>query len=124
MRRRFLSKCLAGLGLAILLSIHSASRQGLAFEPLVPLAQPGPWSAVDAIVGYGPRVWFANSEVFRNHNAADIYSYDPATGALRYERALFSQGAGRPVVAHAQPPLSVSGSDFGSSGRGGMTFFF
>jgi hypothetical protein len=54
---------------------------------------------VDAIIGYGQRVWFANSELFRNHNAADIYSYDPATGALRYERALFSQGAGRPLVA-------------------------
>jgi len=54
---------------------------------------------VDAIIGYGPRIWFANSKLFRNHNAADIYSYDPATGALRYERALFSQGAGRPLVA-------------------------
>jgi hypothetical protein len=98
-RRQLLSKHLAGLGFAILLSIHMAPRQGLAFEPLVPLAQPGPWSAVDAIIGYGPRVWFANSELFRNHNAADIYSYDPATGALHYERALFSQGAGRPLVA-------------------------
>ena len=28
-----------------------------------------------------------------------LYSYDPAAGALRYEGALFSQGAGRPVVA-------------------------
>jgi hypothetical protein len=54
---------------------------------------------VDAIIGYGPRIWFANSELYRNHNAADIYSYDPATGALRYEQALFSQGAGRPLVA-------------------------
>jgi hypothetical protein len=98
-RQHFLAKYLAGLGLAILLLTHLAPRQGLAFEPLVPLAQPGPWSAVDAIIGYGPRIWFANSEVFRNHNAADIYSYDPATGAVRYERALFSQGAGRPLVA-------------------------
>jgi hypothetical protein len=94
-----LSKFLAGLGLAIILSTPLAHRQGLAGEPLVPLARPGPWSAVDAIIGYGPRIWFANSELFRNHNAADIYSYDPATGALRYERALFSQGAGRPLVA-------------------------
>lgn len=99
MRRQSRSKHLAGLGLAIFLSIDLAPRQGLAFEPLVPLAQPGPWSAVDAIIGYGPRIWFANSELFRNHNAADIYSYDPATGTLRYERALFSQGAGRPLVA-------------------------
>jgi len=98
-RQKLLSEYLAGLGLAILLLTHLAPRQGLAIEPLVPLAQPGPWSAVDAIIGYGPRIWFANSELFRNHNAADIYSYDPATGALRYERALFSQGAGRPLVA-------------------------
>jgi outer membrane protein assembly factor BamB len=76
-----------------------ASRAGLADEPLVPVAQPGPWSAVDAIVGFGPRIWFTNAELFRNQNAADIYSYDPATGSLRYERALFSQGAGRPLVA-------------------------
>ncbi len=98
-RQQCLSKYLAGLGLAILLLTHLAPRQGLAIEPLVPLARPGPWSAVDAIIGYGQRIWFANSELFRNHNAADIYSYDPATGALRYERALFSQGAGRPLVA-------------------------
>lgn len=64
----------------------------------MPLAQPGSWSAVDAIIGYGPRIWFSNSELFRNHNAAEIYSYNPTTGAMRYERALFSQGAGRPLV--------------------------
>jgi len=98
-RQQCLCKYLAGLGLAILLLTELAPRQGLATEPLAPLAQPGPWSAVDAIIGYGSRIWFANSELFRNHNAADIYSYDPATGALRYERALFSQGAGQPLVA-------------------------
>lgn len=99
MRKHLLSKFLAGLGLAVVLSTPLAHRQALAGEPLVPLAQPGPWSAVDAIIGYGSRIWFANSELFRNHNAADIYSYDPASGALRYEHSLFSQGAGRPVVA-------------------------
>ena len=104
MRQQSLSKYLAGLGLAILLLTHLAPRQGLAIEPLVPLAQPGPWSAVDAIIGYGPRIWFANSELFRNHNAADIYSYDPTTGALRYERALFSQGA-RPAAGGGRPAL-------------------
>lgn len=35
----------------------------------------------------------------RNHNSADIYSFDPARGELRYERHLFSQDAGRPLVA-------------------------
>ena len=99
MRQQSLSRYLARLGLVILLLSHLGPRQGFAVEPLVPLAQPGPWSAVDAIIGYGSRIWFANSELFRNHNASDIYSYDPRTGALRYERALFSQGAGRPLVA-------------------------
>jgi hypothetical protein len=98
-RQKCLSKYLPGLVLVIFLLAHFAPRQGLAFEPLVPLAQPGPWSAVDAIIGYGPRIWFANSELFRNHNAADIYSYDPASGTARYEQSLFSQGAGRPLIA-------------------------
>ena len=61
----------------------------------------------------GPRIWFANSELFRNHNAADIYSYDPATGALRYERALFSQGAGRPLVAGRLLYWGKADLDFG-----------
>ena len=70
---------------------------------------------MDAIIGYGygPRIWFANSELFRNHNAADIYSYDPATGALRYERALFSQGAGRPLVAGRLLYWGKADLDFG-----------
>ena len=79
--------------------LTSPLRQSFAEQQLVPLAQPrAPWSAVDAIIGYGPRVWFVNSEVFKNHNAADVYSYNPLDGGLRYERALFSQGAGRPLV--------------------------
>ena len=28
---------------------------------------------------------------FRNHNSADLYSYDPVSGDTRYERHLFSQ---------------------------------
>lgn len=98
-RRIIFSKFLVGLSVVVVLLAAITHRQVFASEPLVKLAQPGPWSAVDAIIGYGPRIWFANSELFRNHNAADIYSYDPATGSLQYERALFSQGAGRPMIA-------------------------
>ena len=51
MRQQYLSKYLAVLGLAILLSTPLAHRQGLAAEPLVPLARPGPgqrWTRLSA----------------------------------------------------------------------------
>ena len=41
-----------------------------------------------------------NSVKFVNHNSADVYSYAPATGQARYERHLFSQDAGDPVVSN------------------------
>ncbi len=63
------------------------------------LAQPGPWSAVSGLVGYGERLWLVNSVLFVNHNSADIYSFDPKTGVVRYEAHLLSQGAGQPAVA-------------------------
>ena len=70
-----------------------------AADRLVLLAQPGPWSAVYGLIGYRGRLWFANAVLFVNHNSADLYSYDPRTGATRYEAHLFSQGAGDPAVA-------------------------
>ncbi len=63
------------------------------------LARVGPWPVVSQLIGYDGRVWFANSVKGRNHNSADIYSYGPPGGELRYERHLFSQDAGKPVVA-------------------------
>lgn len=65
---------------------------------LARLAQVGPWPAISALVGYRGRVWFANSVKFEDHNSADIYSFDPRTGRVRYEAQLFSQDAGEPVV--------------------------
>ncbi len=65
---------------------------------LVLLAEPGPWPHVSSLVGYGGRLWFVNSRKFVNHNSADIYSYNPLSGRTRYERHLFSQDAGDPVV--------------------------
>ncbi|MEX2224006.1 MAG: SUMF1/EgtB/PvdO family nonheme iron enzyme [Candidatus Rokuibacteriota bacterium] len=67
--------------------------------PLVPLARPGPWPGVSGLVGFGGRLWLVNSVKFADHNSADVYSYDPATGRTRYERHLMSQDAGTPVVA-------------------------
>ena len=67
-------------------------------EPLPRLAEVGPWPAVSRLVAYRGRLWFANSVKGRNHNSADLYSYDPARGELRYEQHLFSQDAGKPLV--------------------------
>ncbi len=69
-----------------------------AAQALVPLAKPGPWSGVSGLISYGGRLWFVNSVKFVNHNSADVYSYDPVSGKTRYERHLFSQDAGEPVV--------------------------
>ena len=63
------------------------------------LARVGPWPVLSSPVGFAGRLWFVNSVRWRNHNSADLYSYDPATGAVRYERHLFSQDGGRPVVS-------------------------
>ena len=63
------------------------------------LAKVGPWPVLSNPVGFDGRLWFVNSVKWRNHNSADLYSYDPTDGELRYERHLFSQDGGRPVVA-------------------------
>ena len=62
------------------------------------MARLGPWPVASKPVAYGGRLWFANSVKGRNHNSADLYSYDPVKGGLRYERHLFSQDAGDPLV--------------------------
>jgi hypothetical protein len=81
--------------LAMALGVADARAQ----EDLPILAEVGPWPVVSHLIGFGGRLWFANSVKGRNHNSADIYSYDPKTGDLRYERHLFSQDAGAPLAA-------------------------
>jgi hypothetical protein len=54
---------------------------------------------VSSLIGYRGRLWFANSVKFVNHNSADLYSFNPGTGRTRYEKHLFSQDAGDPVIA-------------------------
>lgn len=88
----------AFLSALVFLSIVPSPAQ--AVTTLVPLVSPGPWSGVAGLIGYGGRVWFVNSEKFIDHNSADIYSYDPASGVTRFERHLFSQDAGQPTVAN------------------------
>ncbi len=85
---------LAALGPMVLLAAAASAQ-----EAFPRLARVGPWPVVSRLVGYEGRLWFANSVKGRNHNSADVYSFDPETGGLRYERHLFSQDAGRPLVA-------------------------
>ena len=59
----------------------------------------GQWPVHAEPIAYRNRLWFANAVKGRNHNSADLYSYDPWTGEARYEQHLFSQDAGSPLVA-------------------------
>ncbi|MEM7171339.1 MAG: hypothetical protein AAF530_14295 [Pseudomonadota bacterium] len=57
-----------------------------------------PWPAFSRLIAYQGRIWGVNSVKGRNHNSADVYSYDPVTGEMAYERHLFSQDGGRPTI--------------------------
>ncbi len=67
-------------------------------DPLTRLARPGGWPAISNLIIYDGRVWFTNSQPYVDNNAADVYSFDPATSTLRFERGLFSQAVGNPAV--------------------------
>lgn len=66
--------------------------------PLVELARVGPWSAVSGLIGYRSRLWLVNSVKFKDHNSADIYSFDVDSNTLRYERHMFSQDTAPPII--------------------------
>ncbi len=85
------------LGVGVLLA-GLAAGTARAETPLPLLAEVGPWPEVSRLIGFRGRLWLANSVKGVNHNSADLYSLDPASGELRYERHLFSQDAGRPLV--------------------------
>ena len=89
----------AAIALLIAIGLAGAIPPVYAQDQLVALVRPGPWPGVSGLIGYGDRLWLVNSVKFVNHNSADVYSYDPGTGMARYERHLFSQDAGDPVVA-------------------------
>ena len=84
-------------GLALLVFILGLPRSSVA-EALVELARPGPWAGVSGLIAYHGKLYLVNSQIFVNHNAADIYSYDPGAQTLRFERHLFSQDAGTPAI--------------------------
>lgn len=62
------------------------------------LTRTGPWPVASRLIGYNGRLWFASSVKGVNHNAADIWSIDLNSKEKRYERSLFSQDAGLPLV--------------------------
>ncbi len=97
MRRLIPPALIPVLALAGLLSLPSAAA---AQGELQVVAQLRAWPTASKPIAYGGRIWLANSVKGRNHNSADIYSYAPATGKLRFERHLFSQDAGDPLVAN------------------------
>ena len=99
------------------LAIPLGTRAGAQDSPLVVLSRPGAWQGVSQMIGFMDRLWFVNSVKFRNHNSADLYSYDPVAGDTRYERHLFSQDAGDPVVSSGLLYWPFEDARF-SAGRG------
>lgn len=96
--RMGISMCRAVILSAVVVSIVANAHPLVAQTPLPVLAHIGPWPIASEMIGYQGRLWFVNSVKYSNHNSADLYSYDSATGSLRYERHLFSQDAGQPVI--------------------------
>ena len=78
--------------------LQPVSPQAETFDPLVRLGRPGVWPAISNLIVYDGRIWFTNSHPYADNYAADVYSYDPATSTLRFERGLFSQAVGIPAV--------------------------
>lgn len=92
MRSR-MTKLLSGL---IILTIFAATNG--ATQELERVARFEQWPGVSQVIAYRDRIWLVNSEPFRDNNAADVYSYSIKDKSLRYERSLFSQDVGVPVV--------------------------
>lgn len=63
------------------------------------LAKVDPWPVISQMALFRGRLWFTNSVKGIDHNSAEVYSFDPETRATRYERHLWSQDAGNPLVA-------------------------
>lgn len=103
--------CIAGV--VCMLAMPCAAAE----ERLALLARIAPWPAVSGLVGFRERLWLVNSVKHLDHNSADVYSYDPRRGTVRYERRLFSQDAGRSAAAGGLLYWPFEDARF-SSGRG------
>jgi hypothetical protein len=118
---RRLSVAVQVLLLAIIFSVGGSSQPVFAqTSSLVKLVGGLPWPGVSALIPYRGKLWFANSVKFVNHNSADLYSFDPANGKTRYEKHLFSQDAGHPMVANGLLYWPFEDSRF-SPGHGEFT---
>lgn len=86
--------------LLAVISVATTASAALAQAPpqMEVLARVGPWPVVSQMIGFRGRVWFANSVKGVNHNSSDLWSFDPHTREVRYERHLFSQDAGDPLI--------------------------
>ena len=76
-------------------TVSTAASSATLAQRIVTLPQ---WPGVSQLIVYKDRIWFVNSEPFDDTNIADIHSYSVDTGQVRYERSLFSQDTGNPVV--------------------------
>ena len=79
--------------LAITTSANSAE-----LLPPVKVATITPWPAITRLVNYQNKIWFVHSNPYKDTNIANITSYDPQADATRFERSLFSQDSGKPVI--------------------------
>lgn len=86
-----------GSVVALLLTLISGTLPSPAAD-LTVLARPGPWPVADRSIVYQGKIWFSTAVKGIDHNSADIWSFDPATSKLRFERYLFSQDTGHPVT--------------------------
>ena len=76
-------------------TVSTAASSATLAQRIVTLPQ---WPGVSQLIVYEERIWFVNSEPFDDTNISDIHSYSVDTGQVRYERSLFSQDTGNPVV--------------------------
>ena len=94
----FLRRLVPGLLIAAALMGVRAAAHDADTRALDIVVRVGPWPAVTRLVAYDGRLWFVNSVKGRDHNSADVYSLDPTDGSFRYERGLWSQDVGYPLV--------------------------
>ena len=86
-----------GLCAAAILA-HPAAGKTSTVPSLDVLARADVWPSLSGAILYKNRLWVVNSVKGRNHNSADLYSFDPANNSFRYEHHLFSQDAGDPTI--------------------------